>query len=250
MQIACQRFSCQKAVEVCYWTCKFRRKCKDWQTALAGEPGLVLIQSRLEAAAAKTGRAFDAQTLASPVRKVKAPAPSPQAKLADRNASPLAGTGMTKEAAATKVSVVSRPALSVQNNSIPRSDVTPLSRAQAAAPDTTENQKLRTKQLPARRKAAPEKPKQEKQAMNETKTETPSEKPETGKTKQAKQKPVRPKPVSSGPVYLLLGPNGKYKELRESELLTQAALLLKDPSLRLVKGHMLVPTISFKAVED
>ena len=128
--------------------------------------------------------------------------------------------------------------------------MTPLSRAQAAAPDTTENQKLRTKQLPARRKAAPEKPKQEKQAMNEMKTEAPSEKAEVSKPKQAKQKLPRPKPVSSGPVYLLLGPNGKYKELRESELLTQAALLLKDPSLRLVKGHMLVPTISFKAVEE
>ena len=90
--------------------------------------------------------------------------------------------------------------------------------------------------------------------MNETKTETAndkgSEKVETAKPKQAKQKPVRPKPVSAGPVYLLLGPNGKYKELRESELLTQAALLLKDPSLRLVKGHMLVPTISFRAVEE
>jgi hypothetical protein len=80
MQLACQRFSCQKAVEVCYWSCKFRRKCKDWQKAMTGEPGLVAIQSRLEAAAAKTGRAFDLQTLTFPSargipRFVKRPLP-------------------------------------------------------------------------------------------------------------------------------------------------------------------------------
>ena len=249
MQIACQRFSCQKAVEVCYWTCKFRRKCKDWQIALAGEPGLVLIQSRLEAAAAKTGRAFDAQALTMPIRKGKAHPPSPQANDAGKSFLPLAVSGASKEAVATRVSVVSRPALSVQTNSITRSDVATLSRAQTAVSSTTENQKLQPKLNSARRKAV-----QKTQIMNETKTEIANDKgndkAEASKQKQVKQKTVRPKPVSSGPVYLLLGPNGKYKELRESELLTQAAMLLKDPSLRLVKGHMLVPTISFKAVED
>ena len=115
MQLACQRFSCQKAVEVCYWSCKFRRTCKDWQKALAGEPGLVLIQSRLETAAAKTGRAFDPQTLTSPAR--------PKAR---------------KETAAARVSVVSRPALTVQSNPGTRSDVAMLSRAQTAASSTTE----------------------------------------------------------------------------------------------------------------
>jgi hypothetical protein len=227
MQLACQRFSCQKAVEVCYWSCKFRRNCKDWQKALAGEPGLIAIQSRLEAAAAKSGRAFDAQTLAVPTRK----------------ASSRFNTeaGGHPPAAAAKVSVVSRPALSRQSNSGTRSDVAMLSRAQAASSTTEAKQPARTKKL-ARTKAA-----QTNQEMNETKPETTVEKAETAKPKQAKPKPARPKPTGNGgPVYLLRSPNGKYKELREAELLTQAATLLKDPSLRLVKGHLLVPTISFK----
>ena len=54
----------------------------------------------------------------------------------------------------------------------------------------------------------------------------------------------------NGTVYLLLNKNGKYKELREADLLNQAATLLKDPSLRLVKGQLLVPTISFQAAEE
>ena len=131
MQIACKRYSCQKAVEVCYWSCKFRRNCKDWQSAIAGEPGLVTIQSRLEAAAAKSGRAFDAQTLVIPARQVKQ---RPQS----------APTGV--EAGVAKVSVVSRPALSVQSTLGTRSDVAMLSRAQLAVSSTTEsNQKKRLK---------------------------------------------------------------------------------------------------------
>jgi hypothetical protein len=73
MQIACQRYSCQKAVEVCYWSCKYRHNCKDWSGAVAGAPGLVAIQSRLEAAAAKSGRALDLQTLVSPATLKKKP---------------------------------------------------------------------------------------------------------------------------------------------------------------------------------
>src|ERR1041385_230624 len=68
MQIACKRFGCQKAVEVCYWACKFRRNCKDWQGALEGEPGSEAIRERLESAAAKTGRVFDAATMIKPTR--------------------------------------------------------------------------------------------------------------------------------------------------------------------------------------
>src|SRR5438309_9130096 len=68
MQIACKRFGCQKAVEVCYWACKFRRNCKDWQGALEGEPGSEAIRERLESAAAKSGRIFDAATLVKPAR--------------------------------------------------------------------------------------------------------------------------------------------------------------------------------------
>jgi hypothetical protein len=72
MQIACKRYDCQKAVEVCYWSCKFRKNCKDWQDALLETPGSALIRERLEAAAKKTGRAFDPKLLIVPVRKKKA----------------------------------------------------------------------------------------------------------------------------------------------------------------------------------
>ena len=40
------------------------------------------------------------------------------------------------------------------------------------------------------------------------------------------------------------------KELRESELNIEAADVLKDPSLRLVKGTPLVPQISFKSPDE
>ncbi|HEY8461918.1 MAG TPA: hypothetical protein VIM99_16125 [Blastocatellia bacterium] len=83
-----------------------------------------------------------------------------------------------------------------------------------------------------------------------------SEKPVSAKTK---PKAAKPKPAGkavskpanySGPVYLLLFANGKYKELRESELNTEAAGVLKDQSLRLVKGQYLVPQISFKVADE
>lgn len=217
MQLACQRFSCQKAVEVCYWSCKFRRTCKDWQKALAGEPGLVLIQSRLEAAAAKTGRAFDPQTLTSPAR--------PKAR---------------KETAAARVSVVSRPALTVQSNPGTRSDVAMLSRAQTAASSTTEAI------IPEPKKRPVKAPHVIATEMSETTKETPTEKAAAAKPKKAAPKAPRPKQAGSGTIYLLLSKNGKYKELRESELLNQAATLLNNPALRLVKGQLLVPTISFQ----
>lgn len=72
MQIACKRYDCQKAVEVCYWSCKFRKSCKDWEGALAGIPGAAAIRERLEEAAKKSGRAFDPQLLIVPARKKKA----------------------------------------------------------------------------------------------------------------------------------------------------------------------------------
>jgi len=59
MQIECKRYSCQKSVEVCYWVCKFRKSCKDWQNGLKEEPGLEAIESHLKEAAKKKGRAFD-----------------------------------------------------------------------------------------------------------------------------------------------------------------------------------------------
>jgi hypothetical protein len=63
MQIECARYGCQKAVEVCYWVCKFRANCKDWQNALKGRPGIDAIRDRLEAAAKKSGRVYDPQSL-------------------------------------------------------------------------------------------------------------------------------------------------------------------------------------------
>ncbi len=69
MQIACKRFDCQKAVEVCYWSCKFRKGCKDWANALTEAPGAAAIRERLEAAAKKSGRLFDAATLLVQIQK-------------------------------------------------------------------------------------------------------------------------------------------------------------------------------------
>jgi hypothetical protein len=73
----------------------------------------------------------------------------------------------------------------------------------------------------------------------------------------SKPKPKTPKPKavakptnSDGPIYLLLFANGKYKELRESELNAEAASVLKDPTLRLVKGRFLIPQISFKVADE
>lgn len=70
------------------------------------------------------------------------------------------------------------------------------------------------------------------------------------KTKAAKPKPASKPAPNNGPVYLLLFANGKYKELRESELNTEAAGVLKDQTLRLVKGQYLVPQISFKVADE
>jgi hypothetical protein len=63
-------------------------------------------------------------------------------------------------------------------------------------------------------------------------------------------KPVNKPANSNGPIYLLLFANGKYKELRESELNTEAAGVLKDQTLRLIKGQCLVPQISFKVADE
>lgn len=86
--------------------------------------------------------------------------------------------------------------------------------------------------------------------------ETPVQEPEASTpvivkaANKPKAKPARPKVVTEGPVYLLLNANGKYKELTESDLQTEAASVVKDPTLRLVKGQFLVPQISFKLEEE
>lgn len=70
------------------------------------------------------------------------------------------------------------------------------------------------------------------------------------KPKAAKPRPVTKPASNDGPIYLLLFANGKYKELRESELNTEAAGVLKDQTLRLVKGQFLIPQISFKVADE
>jgi hypothetical protein len=81
------------------------------------------------------------------------------------------------------------------------------------------------------------------------KTASAKVKPKAAKPKPAGKPTSKPAP-NNGPVYLLLFANGKYKELRESELNTEAAGVLKDQSLRLVKGQYLVPQISFKVADE
>lgn len=59
MQIDCTRYDCQKVVDVCYWACRHRKGCKDWQNALKESPGIDAIRERLEDSAGKFGRSFD-----------------------------------------------------------------------------------------------------------------------------------------------------------------------------------------------
>lgn len=76
MQIPCEKYDCEKAVEVCYWTCRFNKKgCPDWVGALEenGTPGFVNIQGRLEAAAKKSGREFNVKTLRTMQRQTIKP---------------------------------------------------------------------------------------------------------------------------------------------------------------------------------
>ncbi len=88
----------------------------------------------------------------------------------------------------------------------------------------------------------------------EAATAAPSPSPESeahkAPTSKPKKRAQRPKPSASGEVYLLLEKNGKYKELSESDLMGEAARMLKDPSLRLIKGKLLVPQISLRPVSE
>jgi hypothetical protein len=207
MQIACKRFGCQKAVEVCYWACKFRRNCKDWQGALEAEPGSQAIRERLESAAAKSGRLFDPATLIRPARAKRLIA-------APRS--------------------MSIPVALTTNGS-------PAVRAKSAP----ERERVKTRKLNKTTK---------KMTKKNTEAAAPSEAPASearkAQTPQPRKRAQRPKPATNGEVYLLLEKNGKYKELRESDLLGEAARMLKDPSLRLIKGRLLVPQISLRPAGD
>jgi hypothetical protein len=236
MQIACKRYGCQKAVEVCYWACKYRRNCKDWQNALAGSPGAAAIQGQLEESAKKSGRIFDAGTMTEAAR-VKRAATAPLATAAPLTLPNVEATAKSK-APDLKVKARREPVkqakAQVETNG---------HKAVRPAPKSLTKSKESTKTM-----AKP---------LNEelpTVTDAPGAEaaPAPGKAKTAKPKAAKPpaKTNGHGPVYLLLNKNGKYKVLRESDLTQQAASLLNNPALRLVKGHYLIPQISFSTLEE
>jgi hypothetical protein len=222
MQITCKRYDCQKAVEVCYWSCKFRKTCKDWEAALIETPGADAIRARIEASARKSGRVFDPNSLVVPVKKKRrseSGSISPIAPLESRAHSWLAETPRSE---------IQREPLHLSPN---RKQSREIKGTMLNLKDTElDDPDLTTVEMPT----------------------TASEKTASAK---AKPKAAKPKPVSkpannNGPIYLLLFANGKYKELRESELNTEAAGVLKDQTLRLVKGQYLVPQISFKVADE
>ncbi len=223
MQIACKRFSCQKAVEVCYWACKYRRDCKDWHNALNTEPGTEAIAAQLTQASKKSGRAFDPQMMVLTSRSKKNRA----AVISKTPIAHLQSDGFSTARGESE--------FSDQGESIPN-HFTNINFGEVKETMTEDNLDTPTTETTATTEAAPGN----------------ASKPAAAKT--AKPKPVaKPKPAAppaSGPVFLLLYPNGKYKELRESELNTEAADVLKDPSLRLVKALPLIPQISFKSVDE
>ncbi|HMV46353.1 MAG TPA: hypothetical protein PLD20_23050 [Blastocatellia bacterium] len=234
MQIACKRFGCQKAVEVCYWSCKHRRDCKDWQGALNAFPGTDAVSAQLAAAAKKSGRNFDPQTmiLTSKTKKNRAAlvSPSPSAPLQAH----LQSGGISTARGETKTgSSVGR------NEPSSRKRTTKTKPVEVKGTMTEDNLDTVSVESPA-----------EVADTSEPATETKN-KPAAAK---AKPKPAAPKPKPApqptGPIYLLLYANGKYKELRESELNTEAADILKDPSLRLIKGQALIPQISFRTADE
>ena len=227
MQIACKRFSCQKAVEVCYWACKYRRDCKDWHGALNGTPGSSAIAEQLAEAAKKNGRVFDPQTMVLTSGNKKNLKKNRAAIVSKSSIAHLQSASFSTARGEAEFSDQGEPFL----NNIPI-----ITFVEVKESMTESNLDTPTIETAAKSEAAAES----------------SSKPAAPKA--AKPKPVaaKPKPAANnaGPVFLLLYPNGKYKELRESELNTEAADVLKDPSLRMVKGLPLIPQISFKSPDE
>ncbi|HYE72401.1 MAG TPA: hypothetical protein VEF04_03685 [Blastocatellia bacterium] len=228
MQIGCKKFGCQKAVEVCYWSCKHRRNCKDWRSAIETQPGEVAIRERLEAAAAKNGRLFDVTTLISPGRPKRIVTP-PAVSLLTAPAS----NSVTQK----KLDKKRRPARRIE----PVKAVAEQSIARPIPRKKTQ-QKERIKKMA--------KPQLEENPIDAPEAIESSPMPKASAPKPKKKAAAKPKQATTGTVYLLLSSNGKYRELRESELMTEAAVIIKDPSLRLVKGQFLVPQISFRPSEE
>jgi len=82
--------------------------------------------------------------------------------------------------------------------------------------------------------------------MDASQPETRTSESAKAQTPKPKKRAPRAKPATNGVVYLLLEKNGKYKELREADLIGEASRMLKDPSLRLIKGQLLIPRITLR----
>lgn len=227
MQIGCKKFGCQKAVEVCYWSCKHRRNCKDWRNAIESAPGEAAIRERLEAASAKNGRLFDVATLISPGRPKRVAAAPAVSLLTAPGSNSITQKPDKKSRPVVRLESVK---LSARENDAPQA-------LKKRTPQKERIKKMAKPQLEESPVTAPE------PIESATATKAPAPKPK-------KKAATKPKHATTGTVYLLLSNNGKYRELRESELMTEAAVIIKDPSLRLVKGQFLVPQITFKPSEE
>jgi hypothetical protein len=289
MQIACHRFSCQKAVEVCYWACKYRKNCKDWRQALEGEPGVEPIRARLEMASAKSGRVFDLVTLTSPGRKRRA-APVQSEKLVkvdqiDHREDQSEKREKVKKAESIKPEKLKAEKLKAEKvkpvkvkkavkkaeklkaeklkaekierykkvRMTEKAEVVPLQlkpqrRLRKARVNPNPHQKGGESEIMAKPATS---------ALNETdnyeSVDSPSPVTDIASVAKKRGRKVgakKPKPATSGPVYLVLSPNGKYREVSEDELASEAAHLLKDTSLRLVKGQFMIPQITFRLADE
>jgi len=211
MQIACKRYGCQKAVEVCYWACKYRRNCKDWRAALEGEPGMEAIRERLTSAAARTGRLFDPATLIKP---------KPAHRLA-----------------ASRLPVLSVPVAQASGAVVTASARSPQPKAATKTHPKREATKKMAKKITEETATA---------QLSDARTMTPKEAAPKESASRPRKRAPRARPAANGVVYLILEKNGRYKELREADLLNEAGRVLKDPSLRLIKGQLLVPQITLR----
>lgn len=292
MQIACQRFGCQKAVEVCYWSCKYRKGCKDWRGSIEGEPGAEAIRARLEQASARSGRPFDVATLIIPARTRRSSAPKvmalpvvPSGRSARRIAEgrdiekpekpekvvKAARAGRGRRGAAAKEQEKKEQEKPERPERLEKAGKRRLRVVEGGAKEArTGSSASRTGKREAKAQLRREKTNLEGERIDRMARFTPPTTEEVeakesattnGDTAEAvttakpasakKQKGARrAKPVRSGPIYLLLSSNGKYRELSEDELAAEAAHMLKDKSLRLVKAQFLIPQITFRPADE
>lgn len=204
LQIDCSRYKCYKAVEVCYWSCKFRPKCKDWQKALDETPGIEAVNERLFAASKKSGRSFELLTLTPSAKSKQRMRRAPEKPIQ------INEKGALHKSMFDTVDEIVEETMESKNDS--------------SEGNSSENGSANGDKKAKAKAAKPAKPKPAKAKQDNTVN-------------------------TEGPIFLLLYPNGKYKELSESELQLEAASVVKDATLRLIKGQFLVPMISFKSLD-